>query len=124
MRVFIDKPDGVGLTDCENLSRAIDGPLDEQDLVPQSYCLEVSSPGVNRELTREEHFKAYSGSRVCVRLIRPGEDGSRQIFGELLGAGDGAATVRTDSGEELSIPLKSTASVRLAEDDFVGGYEE
>lgn len=124
LRVFIDKPGGVGITDCENMSRALDGPLDEQDPVPQAYCLEVSSPGLNRELTREEHFKAYAGSRVCVRLIRPEENGNRQVFGELLGAGDGAVTVRTDSGEERSIPLKSAASVRVAEDEFVGGYEE
>lgn len=124
LRIFIDKPGGVGLDDCERLSRALDAPLDEADPVPQSYCLEVSSPGVNRELTREEHFRAFAGSRVCVRLIRPGEDGNRQVFGSLLDFAGGVVTIGSDSGEKLAIPLKSAASVRLAEDDFVGGNEE
>ena len=124
LRIFIDKPGGVGLNDCEALSRALDGPLEETDPVPQSYCLEVSSPGINRELTREEHFRAYTGSRVCIRLIRPREDGSRMVFGSLRGVSGGVVTVCPDSGEELAIPLKSAVSVRLAEDDFVGGNEE
>lgn len=124
LRIFIDKPGGVSLNDCEALSRALDAPLDEADPVPQSYCLEVSSPGINRELTREEHFRALAGARVCVRLIRPREDGARQVFGNLAGFSDGVAVIRQDSGEELAIPLKAAASVRLAEDDFVGGNEE
>lgn len=124
LRIFIDKPGGVSLSDCEALSRALDGPLDEEDPVPQTYCLEVSSPGVNRELTRAEHFRAFAGSRVRVGLIRPGEDGSRRVYGTLLGFSGGIVTVRTDSGEEFAIPLKSAASVRLAEDEFVGGNEE
>ncbi len=71
LRIYIDKEGGVGITDCENFSRAVDGPLDEADPIEQSYYLEVSSPGVERQLTRDEHFKKYIGSPVMVRLIRP-----------------------------------------------------
>ena len=62
LRIYIDKEGGVGITDCENFSRAVDGPLDEADPIEQSYYLEVSSPGVERQLTRDEHFKKYIGS--------------------------------------------------------------
>ena len=58
LRIFIDKDGGVTIEDCENMSRAMDAPLDEADPIPQSYCLEVSSPGVERELTRDSHFEA------------------------------------------------------------------
>ena len=70
LRIYIDKEGGVGITDCENFSRAVDGPLDDADPIEQSYYLEVSSPGVERQLTRDEHFKKYIGSPVMVRLIR------------------------------------------------------
>ena len=63
LRIFIDKDGGVTIEDCENMSRAMDAPLDEADPIPQSYCLEVSSPGVERELTRDSHFEA------CTKLL-------------------------------------------------------
>ncbi len=67
LRIFIDKPEGISINDCENMSRAIDAPLDELDPIEQSYCLEVSSPSLERELTRPEHFERYSGSPVKVK---------------------------------------------------------
>jgi ribosome maturation factor RimP len=60
LRIFIDKEGGVGIEDCEKLSRAIDKPLDELDPIKESYCLEVSSPGINRELTRPNILKPAS----------------------------------------------------------------
>ena len=63
LRIFIDKPEGIGIEDCEAMSRAINGPLDELDPVEQSYCLEVCSPGMNRELTRDEHFSSMGIQR-------------------------------------------------------------
>ena len=71
LRIYIDKEGGVGITDCENFSRAVDGPLDEADPIEQSYYLEVSSPGVERQLTRDEHFNGMitvtreDGSGIC-----------------------------------------------------------
>ena len=79
LRVFIDREDGdVSIDDCVALSRRLDTLLDEADPISQSYCLEVSSPGMERELTRPEHFALCEGWPVVVRLIRPLEDGSRR----------------------------------------------
>ena len=82
LRIFIDKEGGVGITDCENMSRAIDKPLDEADPIEQSYCLEVSSPGIERDLTRDSHFEACKGQKIKIKLIRA-LDGKREFSGIL-----------------------------------------
>ncbi|MFR8531029.1 MAG: ribosome maturation factor RimP [Anaeromassilibacillus sp.] len=123
LRIFIDKPEGIGIEDCEAMSRAINGPLDELDPVEQSYCLEVCSPGMNRELTRDEHFAAYLGAPVQVKLIRPDEDGQRVIVGILEDYRDSTMILRMEEGDERSVARKDASSVRLMDDDF-GGIEE
>jgi ribosome maturation factor RimP len=124
LRIFIDKPDGVGIDDCEAMSRAVNAPLDELDPIEQAYCLEVSSPGINRELTREEHFAAFLDAEVQVKLFRPMEDGRRELTGTLQSYEDSVITLQLDGGEVISLAKKDASSVRLAEDDFVGGIEE
>ena len=124
LRIFIDKPGGVGIDDCEKLSRLIDAPLDEADPVPDSYCLEVSSPGVNRELTRPEHFEKYAGSAVAVRFIRPLPNGSRLLTGKLISCSPAELVLTAESGENITISRKDVSSVRLREDDFLEGIEE
>ncbi len=62
LRVFIDKDGGVDINDCENMSRALDAPLDELDPIAGEYILEVSSPGIERELIRPEHFMQFIGA--------------------------------------------------------------
>ena len=66
LRIFIDKEGGVDIDDCERLSRAIDEPLDTADIIKDAYFLEVSSPGLFRELTRPEHFEEFEGVEVPV----------------------------------------------------------
>ena len=119
LRIFIDKPEGVGIEDCEAMSRAINDPLDELDPIDQNYCLEVCSPGLNRELTRPEHFAAFLGAPVGVKLIRPLPDGRRMVTGTLLAYQVAAMTLRCEDGEELTVPKKDTVRVRLLEDDFL-----
>lgn len=121
LRIFIDKEGGIGIEDCENMSRAVNPVLDEADPIEQSYCLEVCSPGIDRELTRPEHFEAYLGSVVQVRLIRPMEDGRRELCGELVRYEENVLTLSLENGEELSVVKKDTASVRVADDDLVEG---
>lgn len=118
LRVFIDKPEGVGLTDCETISRALNPLLDEADPIEQSYCLEVCSPGINRELTRPEHFEQFAGSPVRVKLIRPLDDGRRELSGELLGLADGQLSLREPDGQTIAVAQKDSVSVRLMDDDF------
>ncbi len=71
LRVFIDKPGGVTLDDCEEMSRALDEPLDTYDPVPYSYCLEVCSPGIERELLNDYHLNKYIDHKIKIKLIRP-----------------------------------------------------
>ncbi|ADU28279.1 ribosome maturation factor RimP [Ethanoligenens harbinense] len=124
LRIYIDKDGGVGIEDCEAFSRAIDGPLDEADLIPQQYYLEVSSPGIERELKRDAHFQAFIGKKVHVRLIRPLEDGRREVNGTLTAFADGTLTLETPEGV-LQIKKAQAAFVK-ASDDFdwnTGGNE-
>ena len=64
LRIFIDKDGGVSIDDCVDLTHAINKPLDEADPIEQAYFLEVSSPGVERDLVRDEHFTAYIGEKI------------------------------------------------------------
>ena len=115
LRVFIDKEDGISIDDCVNLTHAVSKPLDEADPIPQNYTLEISSPGVERELVREEHFAANIGNPVFLRTIRP-IDGVRDFKGILKSYEDKKITVELDGGESLEVEKKDTNYVKL--DDF------
>ena len=111
LRIYIDKDGGVGIGDCEALSKALDPLLDEADPIPDSYVFEVSSAGAERELKRPGDFEKFLGSPVEVRLYRS-VDGSKTCLGTLLGYEDGA--VRVDcGGREYVFEKSQVAKVRL-----------
>ncbi len=97
LRVTIDKEDGVGIEDCERMHRAIDPVLDEADPIDAAYYLEVSSPGIERDLRTEEHILACIGSRVQVRLYAP-IDNSRSLVGILAAYENGEVSIETGKG--------------------------
>lgn len=115
LRIFIDKDGGISIDDCVDLTHAITKPLDEADPISQSYTLEVSSPGVERELTADAHFEKYIGSNVMVRLIRP-INNVRDFAGKLKAYSDGEITLELKDGAELKVNKKETSFVKL--DDF------
>ena len=117
LRIFIDKEGGVGIDDCVEMSRALNDPLDEADLIEQAYCLEVSSPGVERELVRDEHFQKYIGEKVKLKTIRP-VDGKREFSGTLESYDNGMITVRFEDESGLSVNKKEAAWVKLDDFDF------
>lgn len=119
LRVFIDKEGGVGIDDCVQMSHALDAPLDEADVIPHAYILEVSSPGVERELVKEEHFRKMCGRPVKLKLIRPLE-GQREFVGVLTEYENGEITILSEQ-KQMIFNKKDTAYVRL--DDF-GGFEQ
>ena len=90
-------------------------PLDEADPISQSYMLEVSSPGVERELTKDSHFEKYIGSPVMLRSIRP-IDGVRDFNGKMVDYKDKKITLRLEDGSEITFDKKDTSYVKL--DDF------
>ncbi len=111
LRVFIDKPEGVGIDDCEAVSRELDVLLDEADPIPESYVFEVGSAGAERELKRPSDFERFMGSHVEVRSFKT-TDGSKSVIGTLSGYDNGDVTVRV--GDQTRTYQKAQiAQVRL-----------
>lgn len=123
LRYFIDKEGGVTISDCEQFSRTVDPILDAADPIEQAYCLEVSSPGVERELTRPWHFEENIGRPVMARLIRA-RDGIREFSGTLISYNDGAAVIKDENEAEFTILKTEAAYIRLQDDyDYSKGEE-
>ncbi len=115
LRVFIDRDGGVSLDDCVNMSHALDAPLDEGDFIAQSYNMQVSSPGIERELSRDFHFEVCMGEDVILRLIRP-FNGTREYRGVLSGYKDGDVSIMLEGDTEMTALKNEIAFVKL--DDF------
>ena len=111
LRLFIDKPEGVDLDDCEKVSLAVGALLDVEDPIPGNYNLEVSSPGLDRKLTKVEHFQRFAGEVVKVQTRFPVE-GRRRFRGTLVSSDDENIVVEVD-GESHSLPLKTIDTARL-----------
>ena len=111
LRVFIDKPDGIGLDDCEKVSLAISALLDVEDPLPGHYDLEVSSPGLDRKLTKIEHFQRFEGETVKVRMRFPIE-GRRRFRGTLVSSDDANIVVEVD-GVPHTLPVATIDTARL-----------
>ena len=115
LRLYIDKPgDKVGLDDCQKASHAVETALDVEDFIPQAYSLEVSSPGLNRPLTKDAHFLRAIGKKVKIKTYGPIGDPPRKNFsGKLTAFADATATVAIDGAGEFKIPLKDVAKANL-----------
>lgn len=117
LRVLLDHAErAVNLEDCEAVSRPLSEKLDEEDPIPQSYTLEVGSAGLERELLRETHFDACEGCDVRVRLIRPDENGERDISGVLRAHDRETVTIETRDGDRV-LQTAQMAYIRLADFD-------
>ena len=111
LRVYIDKEGGVSIDDCEAVSRPLSDLLDQADPIEGSYTFEVSSAGADRALKRPEHFAAFMGSEVELRLYRP-RDGRKDWVGTLSAYADGDVTITAPQGE-LTFEKKDIAQTRL-----------
>ncbi|MGN0453785.1 MAG: ribosome maturation factor RimP [Ruminococcus sp.] len=117
LRVYIDKDGGVGIEDCERVSRSIDEPLDRLNPIEQSYCLEVCSPGLERELIRPEHYKRFLGADIMVKMIRPIEGIGKEFGGVLKDYDKGEILIEDHDGENsVTVNKKDVVWVKL--DDF------
>ncbi len=111
IRVFIDRPEGIDLSDCEAVSKQLSAVLDVEDPVPGRYVLEVSSPGLDRKLTKPAHYQRYVGHDVRVRLRVP-RDGRRNFRGKLMAAGEERIEVEVD-GVSHGLVIATIESARL-----------
>ena len=112
LRVFIDKPEGISIKDCTDVSHAIDPVIDEADPIDCSYYLEVCSPGIDRELCREHHFDYGIGKEITVKLFKA-IDGKKEFVG-VLKKYDGDLSVEID-GEETVFKKGSYSKVYIFE---------
>ena len=113
LRVFIDKPEGISIDDCTNVSHAIDPIIDEADPIDVSYYLEVCSPGIERELTRSRHYEESLGKQVRLKLYRA-YDGKREITGTLEDVTEENVTLVTE-GNALTVERKNISKANLSD---------
>ena len=125
VRLFIDRPfrgasdsapadlsGGVGLADCEQVSREVSALLDVEDPIPTAYTLEVSSPGFDRVLRTQAHFARFVGARVLVELAAP-RAGRRRYTGTLLSADETGIALEVD-GQRVPMSFSEIGKARLA----------
>jgi ribosome maturation factor RimP len=112
--IYIDRPEGITVDDCESVSREVAALLDVEDPIPGHYSLEVSSPGLDRPLFTLEQFERFSGEEVKVSLYAP-LDGRRKFRGRILGVAGGRVRLDQD-GTAVELDMGNIAKARLVPD--------
>ena len=106
LRLYLDRPGGIGLDDLAEVSREVSDVLDAHDAVPGQYTLECSSPGINRRLRKPEDFARFCGKSIRVRTSTP-IGGSRNLAGLLLSANGDGIEIEDESRGRVSVPLRA-----------------
>ena len=114
LRIYIDHENGVGIQDCETVSRETAALLDVKDPIRSHYNLEVSSPGLDRPLFTPAHFSEFTGSEVQINLFAP-QDGRRKFSGPILSAGESNVNIEQD-GSEVTLDYDNIAKAKLIPD--------
>lgn len=112
LRAYIDKPAGVDINDCENVSRALSDELDREDFIEDAYILEVSSPGLGRTLKKDRHLEKSIGQEVELKTYKP-IDKQKEFEGVLQSFDADTITIETEQGRQ-SFDRKDIALIRLA----------
>lgn len=112
LRIYIDKPNGITIDDCQKISEELSNKLDKEDPIKENYFLEVSSPGLDRPLKKESDFTRFKGEMVEVKLYEA-LNGSKTIEGELLGLKNNNIKVKVDNVGSIDIPKDKVALTRL-----------
>lgn len=114
LRIFIDRPEGIVLDDCEYISKKLEALLDEKDFIKNSYILEVSSPGIERPLKYDKDFIRFAGKMVIVNTYKP-INGKKSFKGLLQGL-DGQDVIIKDGLEEIRLTLDDVSHAHLTVD--------
>ena len=112
LRIFLDKPQGISIEDCQTVSRQVGTLLDVEGLMTARYTLEVSSPGLDRKLMKPSDYERFAGRKVNLLLRNP-EAGRRSLRGLLLGLEEGRVKVQVESGAVLQIALEQIEKAKL-----------
>ena len=111
LRVYIDRPGGVTIADCQSISRQAGDMLEGKDVIRHAYNLEVSSPGLNRPLRKSADFERFAGQRVRIKM-GPDVQGRRNFLGKLTGCTDGLVHLDVD-GVSVQLPLDSISRAHI-----------
>jgi ribosome maturation factor RimP len=114
LRIYIDHEKGVGIDDCETVSRETAALLDVKDPIRSNYNLEVSSPGLDRPLFTVAHYRQFAGNIAQVNLFTP-QDGRRKFSGPILGADEASVRIEQD-GSEVTLEISNIIKARLVPD--------
>ncbi|MFC1775753.1 ribosome maturation factor RimP [Pseudomonadota bacterium] len=114
LRIYIDHERGIGIDDCEVVSRETAALLDVKDPIRSQYNLEVSSPGLDRPLFRSEHYREFIGFAVQINVFAP-LDGRRKFSGPILNADEKSVTIDQD-GSEVTLEIDNIVKARLIPD--------
>ncbi|RKM62111.1 ribosome maturation factor RimP [Butyrivibrio sp. CB08] len=114
LRAYIDKEGGVNINDCVDVNHALSDALDEDDFIDEAYTLEVSSPGLGRQLKKDRHLEHSIGKEVELKLFKP-KDGTKEFAGILKGFNESTVTVTINDTDEEFI-RKEISVIKLALD--------
>ncbi|MCD7818276.1 MAG: ribosome maturation factor RimP [Lachnospiraceae bacterium] len=115
LRIYMDKPGGITIDDCEVISRALSDLLDEHDFIEDAYILEVSSPGLGRPLRKDRDFERSIGKEVEIRTFRA-LNRQKEFLGILREYDKHTVTIETETGETVQFARADIALIRLAFD--------
>lgn len=115
VRIFLDKPGGVTLKDCEEVSTQVGTILDVEEVIPSRYTLEVSSPGLDRKLLKLKDYERFAGQKAKIRF-RQAIDGQQHFTGTLLTVDEGRPGLHTPDGLDLRFGLEEVSLARLVVD--------
>lgn len=110
LRIFIDKPEGIDLSDCEKVNNEIVDKLDEADYIKEQYFLEISSPGIERILKKDKHLEQNIGEEVQIKLFKKDENGQKEYQGILKEFDENTITI--EQQEQIKIERKNIAQIK------------
>ena len=110
LRVYIDKANGIDLNDCEKVSDEINELLDRADYIKEQYFLEVSSPGIEKKLRRDEHLQQNISQNVEIKLFKKDNNGKKEYIGKLKSFNKDEITIEAES--EITIERKNIAQIK------------
>lgn len=112
LRIFIDKPEGIDINDCEKVNNEITDMLDEANYIKDPYYLEVSSPGAERILRKDSHLEKNIGTDIDVKLFSKDENGKKEYQGILKSFDKDNIIIENELKEELKIERKNIAQIK------------
>ena len=115
VRIFADKEGGITIDDCSNVSRSVEAAMDADDFMPGAYVLEVSSPGLDRELYSLADFEKFAGKAAKVKM-KPDFDGPRSLNGKIVSVADGHIVFEDRTNGEIAFPYDSVSKANLKVD--------